>query len=134
MSIERSFPPKKPNHKKPDPDSEFAPDRNFDKKQKNEMLEARKELAEEMHRRIKDERLSRAQNILVSNRQLDILKINGELDISGVKFYDRVPKPREKVIIAGEDKHIEAIFDEIVSDSNKPNQSGTVTIHVRLIK
>lgn len=118
---------------KPNSGSEFDPDRKFDKKVKNEEHEAGEELRREIHKKIQKDRLARPQNILVNNHQLGILKTKRELNISGVKFYDRIPKPREKVIIAGEDEHIEAEFDEIVSDPNQPNQSGTVTIHVHLL-
>lgn len=131
MSIEEKFPQKKPSHKKSSPDSEFAPDRNFYKKEENERREAREELEKEIHERIKKERLARPQNIYVNNHQLDILKTKGELNLPGVKLYKRELTIHEKVIVAGEDEKVEAEFLEVIG---KPTQSGTITIHVRLIK
>jgi hypothetical protein len=131
MSIEGKFPQKKPNHRKSNPGSEFDPDRNFYKKEENEMHDAREELENEIHEKIEKERLARPQNIFVNNNQLKKLKTNGELNLPGVKFYDRVVVPGEKIILAGENEKIEAEFVKIIGD---PTQSGTVTIHVHLIK
>lgn len=134
MMNERKFSQIKPSHNKPSPDSEFAPDENFYKKQENEEHEAGEELKREIHEKIEKDRLARSQIILVNNKQLKELKEKGQLNIPGVKLYGRELIKDEKVIISGEDKNIEAWFDEIVSDPNKPNPSGTITILVHLIK
>ncbi len=130
-NIEKTFPPKKPSHQKPSPDSEFAPDRNFYEKENNERNEARDEFRKFLHEKIKKERLSRPQNILINERQLKKIKAGGEINIAGIVFSDREIIPGEKVILSADNEEIEA---ELVKIIGNPTKTGTVTVNVRLRK
>lgn len=125
MNAERNFPIKKPA-----PKDDFDLDEILDQEEKAEKEKTAQEALDLINEQKKKDRLSRPQNIMIGRLKIETLKSRGEVELSGINFYDRVINPGDKVILVGENEKIEAEFVRIIGPD--PTSSKAVVIKVRL--